>query len=341
MVNHGSQAIAALVTVFPALRYGADPVSVVEDETAWRARPAVRSRSSEPKIVVTRWRALDQQTREVSAQTPDDEHLVSIVLRNENIRISVGGRILHDGPVMPGTVQVTEPGVPARCLFRGPYDVLHLHVPNALIAKLGGEASVSEAAPLHSGPALTQDPVVERLARALVTADEVAGPCGQLYVECIATAIVTRLLASTRRVQGSGRAKVAELARWRLRRVTEYVDENLAESVSLADLAAAAGLTRMHFAAQFRAATGLPPHEYLLRRRIERAQEMLAEDREALVDIALSVGFQTQSHFTSVFKRFVGQPPRAWRQRHCDKSRCGNHNGDWRTDEAVRPLAAA
>jgi AraC family transcriptional regulator len=149
------------------------------------------------------------------------------------------------------------------------------------------------------------------------------------------------LLASTHRVPGSGRPKVAELARWRLRRVTEYVEANLAESVSLADLAAAAGLTRMHFAAQFRAATGLPPHEYLLRRRIERAQEMLAEDREALVDIALSVGFQTQSHFTSVFKRFVGQPPRAWRQRHCDKSRCGNHNGDWRSNGAVRPLAAA
>ena len=345
MINHGSKAIAALVTVLPASRYGADPAPVIEDERAWRAQPAGRSRSSEPKIVVTRWRALDQQAREVNAQTPDDEHLVSIVLRNEDVRISVGGRILHDGSVLPGTVQVTEPGAQARCLFRGPYDVLHLHVPNVLIAKLGGEAPASEAAPLRSGPALTQDPVVERLARALVAADEVAGPCAQLYVECIATAIVTRLLASTRRTPGTGRPKVAELARWRLRRVTEYVEANLAESVSLADLAAAAGLTRMHFAAQFRAATGLPPHEYLLRRRIERAQEMLAEDREALVDIALSVGFQTQSHFTSVFKRFVGQPPRAWRQHHCSNSQCAeqraDQRADWRANDDVQPLVAA
>jgi AraC family transcriptional regulator len=107
---------------------------------------------------------------------------------------------------------------------------------------------------------------------------------------------------------------VADLARWRLRRVTEYVDANLAEPVGLADLATAAGLTRMHFAAQFRAATGQTPHEYLLRRRIERAQEMLAEGGMSLVEIALSVGFQTQSHFTCVFKRYVGQPPGVWRQ---------------------------
>ena len=70
----------------------------------------------------------------------------------------------------------------------------------------------------------------------------------------------------------------------------------------------------MHFAAQFRAATGLRPHEYLLRRRIGRAQEMLLETGRPVADIALSVGFQTQSHFTAIFKRFTGQPPLAWRQ---------------------------
>jgi len=342
MFNHGSTAIAALVPMLPIRGYGSDPANIVEDEVTWRARPAARSRSAEPKVTVTRWRALDQQTREVSAETPADEHLVSIVLRNEDVRMSVGGRILHDGPVTPGTLQVTEPGAQARCLFRGAYDVLHLHVPNVLIAKLGGEASESEATPLRSGPAFTQDPVVERLARALVAADEIGGACGQLYVECISTAIVARLLAAPRRAaEGGARPKVAELARWRLRRVMEYVEANLAETVSLADLAAAAGLTRMHFAAQFRAATGLPPHEYLLRRRIERAQEMLAEDRESLVDIALSVGFQTQSHFTSVFKRFVGQPPRAWRQRHCGKVQHNDDRVDWRANERARPLVAA
>jgi AraC-like DNA-binding protein len=67
----------------------------------------------------------------------------------------------------------------------------------------------------------------------------------------------------------------------------------------------------MHFAAQFRATTGVRPHEYLLRRRIERAQEMLRGSKDPIVDVALQVGFQTQAHFTSTFRKFVGQPPRA------------------------------
>jgi AraC-like DNA-binding protein len=84
--------------------------------------------------------------------------------------------------------------------------------------------------------------------------------------------------------------------------------------LNLAEIASATGLTPMYFAAQFRAATGLRPHEYLLRRRIERAQEILLGSGICIVDAALSVGFQTQSHFTTVFKRFVGQSPGAWRQ---------------------------
>jgi AraC family transcriptional regulator len=81
----------------------------------------------------------------------------------------------------------------------------------------------------------------------------------------------------------------------------------------LASLAQAVGLSRMHFAAQFRAAMGVPPHEFVLRRRIECTQRLLLETDSTLVDIALSVGFQTQAHFTTVFKRFVGDTPHRWR----------------------------
>ena len=91
-----------------------------------------------------------------------------------------------------------------------------------------------------------------------------------------------------------------------------YVEAYLARPLRLAEIAAASGLSRMHFAAQFRIATGLRPHEYLTRRRIERAQEMLVAGGARLTDIALSVGFQSQAHFTTVFRRFVGRPPRDW-----------------------------
>jgi AraC family transcriptional regulator len=272
--------------------------------------------------MATRWRAIMARTRESSAQTADDWHVVKIVLRSMNFRLLAAGRTVHDGVVRPGMFHVTEPATPVRCLFRGPYDVLHLHVPNNLIAECGRGMPRHQMATLFSHANPTRDPRVERLGRALLEADQVGGSFGPLYADCISIAIVARIVASACRVAPFERPKVAELARWRLKRAIDYVEARLAEPVSLADLASASGLTRMHFAAQFRAATGLRPHEYLLRRRIERAQEMLGTGM-SVVDVALSVGFQTQSHFTSVFKRFVGQPPRAWRQSHGERNDSG------------------
>jgi AraC family transcriptional regulator len=104
------------------------------------------------------------------------------------------------------------------------------------------------------------------------------------------------------------------LQKWRLKRVTDHVDGHLSRRINLADMAAAAGLTRMHFAAQFRAATGMRPHDFLLQRRIDRALALLRDPKLALVNVALSVGFQTQAHFTTVFKRFVGETPNRWRR---------------------------
>jgi AraC-like DNA-binding protein len=112
--------------------------------------------------------------------------------------------------------------------------------------------------------------------------------------------------------------KTPALSKWRLMRVLTYIDANIGEPITLANLAATAGLSRMYFARLFRAATGIRPHEYVLRKRIERAQQMLAETSDALVDIALSVGFQTQAHFTTVFKRMAGNTPCQWRREQRD-----------------------
>ncbi len=133
-------------------------------------------------------------------------------------------------------------------------------------------------------------------------------------------AAVARLVETLEpaRSQTEIRRAVAALPKWRLMRVLKYIDANIGEPITLANLAAAAGLSRMYFARQFRAATGIRPHDYVLRKRIERAQQMLAEKPAALVDIAMSVGFQTQAHFTTVFKKFVGNTPCQWRREQPD-----------------------
>lgn len=109
------------------------------------------------------------------------------------------------------------------------------------------------------------------------------------------------------------RAKVNALPKWRLRRVEQHIAAHFERSISLSELAGVAGLSRMHFAAQFRAATGYRPREYLLNHRIEQAKSMLTASERPLAAIALAVGFSTQAHFSTVFKRISGETPARWR----------------------------
>jgi len=107
---------------------------------------------------------------------------------------------------------------------------------------------------------------------------------------------------------------VNALPPWRLKRVQALVAASLDDPLRLAGLAAAAGLSPMHFAAQFKAATGQRPHDYLLRQRITRAMHIMMGEDMPLAQVAHAVGFQSQSHFSTVFKRITGETPAAWRR---------------------------
>jgi AraC-like DNA-binding protein len=227
--------------------------------------------------------------------------------------------IIQDGPLAGGTMLLLEPGLPVRAIFRGGYDALHLRIKNTVIAEFLKE----ECGPhRHDDSTLTRlqptlDPVIERLGRALVHADDFGPTFGHCFADSVGLAIVARLLGkSARTVLAIGNARISTLPKWRLKRAIDYIAANLGEQIGLTDIAASTGLTRMHFAAQFRAATGLRPHEYLVRQRIERAQELLLTSHLPLAQIALEVGFKAQAHFTTVFARIVGETPGAWRRQH-------------------------
>jgi AraC-like DNA-binding protein len=157
------------------------------------------------------------------------------------------------------------------------------------------------------------DPVMDRLISAIGQSAAIENDNG-VHLDAIRLALIVRWLEKRVRVrEADDRPTVHPLQKWRMKIVENFVDQNLDKPISLADLAKAAGLSPMYFAAQFRAATGLRPHDYLLQRRIERAKELLAVPNSRLIEIALEVGFQTQAHFTTVFKRFVGTTPARWR----------------------------
>ncbi len=201
-------------------------------------------------------------------------------------------------------------------------NVIHMRIPARSISRYfsrlqDGKGS-EKTAPVLSR--MANDPVVERLSKALAAVETGREEFSGVYADAVRLAIVTRMLSARfePEVEGStARRTTAALPKWRLKRVVEYVNSHLADAITLSDMAAVAGLSRIHFAAQFLVATGIRPHEFVLRCRVENAQEMLKDSNESLVQIALSVGFQTQAHFTVVFKRLAGETPHRWRCANC------------------------
>jgi transcriptional regulator GlxA family with amidase domain len=111
----------------------------------------------------------------------------------------------------------------------------------------------------------------------------------------------------------ASRRAPSALQTWRLRRVQEYIRAHISDTIRLTDLASASGLTRMYFAAQFRARMGVRPHEYVIRQRITHAQVLLIVTQTKIANVGSCVGFSNQAHFTTVFRRYVGTTPHRWR----------------------------
>jgi len=161
---------------------------------------------------------------------------------------------------------------------------------------------------------LPSDPTIEQLLKARGAANEMAKEPARRYLRYLYLAILT-WAAARKTIKWPVRQRpVTPLPKWRFARVREYIDLHIEEPIRLRDLAKVAGLSGMHFAAQFRAYTGISPSKFVTMQRIRHAKVLLGDPRKTLADVALSVGFRTQAHFTTVFRRFVGNTPNCWRK---------------------------
>lgn len=103
-----------------------------------------------------------------------------------------------------------------------------------------------------------------------------------------------------------------------VRIVTDYMDAHLSERITIADLAALAGLTRFHFIRSFKESTGLPPHQFMIRKRIGRAKQILGQSTMTIGEVADRTGFRGSLQFTRSFRRHVGMTPTRFRREQCD-----------------------
>jgi AraC family transcriptional regulator len=104
------------------------------------------------------------------------------------------------------------------------------------------------------------------------------------------------------------------LAPWQVRRIATYIDSNLNSTITVQLLAELVRLSPCHFSRVFKTSFGSPPHRYVMRRRMELAQEMMLQTESSLSQIALDCGLADQAHLTKLFRRMVGITPRAWQR---------------------------
>jgi AraC-like DNA-binding protein len=255
-------------------------------------------------ITISRWTYDQAAVRHEEAVTPSDRYFFSVALKTTRLKLTRGNQTVFDGIMPAGTLYVGAPSKQLSAQFHAPCDFLHFHVSVNCFPSSQSGMGFCTAEGLND-LVLLRDPFAEQLAKALTEGGSSADP---EFARCIGQTLAMHVAR-----RELPRTKVNALPKWRLRRVEEYVKTNFDRSISLSDLAKVAGLSRMHFAAQFRAATGYRPREYLLHQRIEHAMSLLSDTETVLAEVALAVGFCTQAHFSTVFKRITGDTPARWR----------------------------
>jgi AraC family transcriptional regulator len=131
-----------------------------------------------------------------------------------------------------------------------------------------------------------------------------------MYLRRAEASLKAPLQEVTPRAAGAG----PRLLAWQVRRVKEHVEANLASSIRNRDLAALAKLSEFHFSVAFRNSVGQTPHEFLIRRRMHRAQRLMLSTDLPLCEIAGECGLADQAHLSRLFRRVVGATPASWRR---------------------------
>jgi AraC family transcriptional regulator len=216
--------------------------------------------------------------------------------------------------VRPGDTTITPMGEPKRWQHTGETMVILLRLAPAFVQSIAGEECAADPARFEIRDNLgVRDPQLEEIGRRLLAGLEPEGAASRIYAESLTTHLAIHLLRHYCTASIPLEKPGAKLSHHKLLRAIEYIDDNLREDLSLTDIAEALAMSPGHFAHAFRQTTGLPPHRYVLERRIERAKSLLHETDLPITEIAHLIGCASHSHFSVMFHRATGQTPRDYR----------------------------
>jgi AraC family transcriptional regulator len=253
---------------------------------------------------------------ELSAPQVSRHGLVLTIRPAERLDVRYAGMRVNRPPVA-GSINVVPAGSSVQWEREGSMDLLFIYLEPSLVARVAAESFELDSSRTVLPPLNGLNVPELRSAMLAVDAELRAGGVGgSLLAESFANVLAVQLI---RHITGPRRLKASAdgiLPRHKLRTVIEYIMENLEGTPTLEEMARGVNLSPYYFARQFKAATGSAPYQFVIARRIERAQDLLRTNGGlGLAEVAFRSGFANQSHFCFHFKRIAGVTPRRFREK--------------------------
>jgi len=257
---------------------------------------------------------------EAPAIVPQHVEICLVVAGNEDALVRrTGAGFSQEAIPKTGAIWLSPAGVGKEIVITAPIpQTMHLYLPTTLFDRLKDDFNLP-LAPAHSirHAVGIGDDVIDQIGRSMLSELDVESAASRLYVEAASLTLAARLL---HKHCDSGAcapidSSAHRLDHIRLRRVLDYVAENIKDDITLLDLARIAGYSAFHFARKFTLAMGVSPHRYISRLRLESAMAELAAGKLPLAQIALNAQFSSQASFTRAFHRAIGMTPKEYRRR--------------------------
>jgi AraC family transcriptional regulator len=224
-----------------------------------------------------------------------------------------GGKLRH-GREVAGDLDIIPAHTPAAWETKQSGTTLVMRVPDELLRTVAAELDMDPSNIEIADRFQLRDPFIEHIGWAIKADIDSGGAGGRLFRESLGTALAARLLQRHNRRSLPMRDPKGGLSAWKLKLVISHIEDNLESELSLAEIAKVAGVSLSHLKTLFRRSTGTPVHQYILRRRVERAKLLLQDGSLSIAQIAFATGFAHQSHLARHMRKILGVTPAAARR---------------------------
>ncbi|BAZ11727.1 AraC family transcriptional regulator [Calothrix sp. NIES-4071] len=255
--------------------------------------------------------------RQPACETPEhlsSHHVISICVGRPIVKKRMLDGIPQRNCFVDGDISITPANRYRSVCLEGEAEFIHIYPEPKFFARTANETvenSEVEIIPQFK----IRDPLILGISLALKTELELNPHGSQLYAESLASTLAVHLIHrySTKKYQNQNNA--GGLPKYKLQQAIDYIKNHDAGNISLEAIATELGMSRYYFARLFKQSTGLTPHQYIIKCRVNQAKQLLTQQSLSIKEISRNLGFANQNQFATFFYRYAGVSPKEYRQK--------------------------